>query len=149
MSNATIHIDGALVLNSLRLQTHDAPGCMDSSYLSFLVQSGIQKHPLWAYGRLAVVTYCYAHVARMSTGDLSSSLQLSLEGEVISGADSTHLLARSIHWHTSSAVRNVAEKLIMQITMQESSPEWVTRLETNSLPGEIKQAAANRRRTER
>ena len=113
MANATIRIDGALALHSLRATRPEILGLKnDASPLFFKVRAGIQEHPVWAYDRLAIVVFCYTHVARQNTGDLSGSLEVSLDGILISNGDCANVLAKSIHWHTSGAIRRVAERLI-------------------------------------
>ena len=91
--------------------------------LFFKVRAGIQEHPIWAYDRLAIVVFCYTHVARQNTGDLSGVLEVSLDGILISNGDCANVLAKSIRWHTSSAIRRVAELLIGKFVSGEVTPK--------------------------
>ena len=119
MTNATIRIDGALVLHSLRTIKQETPGLDHSAPLFLKVRAGIQEHPVWAYDRLAIVIFCYTHVARQNVGDLSSVLEVSLDGILISNGDCANVLAKSIRWHTSAAIRRVAELLITRFSSGE------------------------------
>lgn len=116
MANAIIHIDGSIVLHSLRVLSENIPSLEDDAPLLFMIRAGIQDHPVWAYGRLAVVTLSYVHVTRQTTGDLSGLLEVSLSGELVSAGQHSSVLAKSIQWHTGSAVRRVAEQMISQLT---------------------------------
>ncbi len=123
MTNAIIRIDGALALHSLRAIKPDTPGLQHDAPLFFKVRAGIQEHPVWAYDRLALVVFCYTHVARQHTGDLSGVLEVSLDGILISNGDCANVLAKSIHWHTSSAIRRVSEILIGKFVSGEITPK--------------------------
>jgi len=123
MTNATIRIDGALALHSLRAIKANTPGLENDAPLFFKVRAGIQEHPVWAYDRLAIVVFCYTHVARQNTGDLSGVLEVSLDGVLISHGNCANVLAKSIRWHTSSAIRRVSEQLIISVTSGEVTPE--------------------------
>ena len=123
MTNATIRIDGALALRSLRAIKPETPGLKHDAPLFFKVRAGIQEHPVWAYDRLAIVVFCYTHVARQHTGDLSGVLEVSLDGILISNGDCTNVLAKNIRWHTSSAIRRVAELLIGKFVSGEVTPK--------------------------
>jgi hypothetical protein len=142
MSNATIHIDGALALHSLRITTLDAPGLMNDAHLFFRVRAGIQEHPVWAYGRLAIVVFCYTHVARLHTGDLSGVLEITLDGTLISSGAHTNVLAKSVHWHTSSAIRRVAERLVAEVIAGSAPPEIFGEMQVlpNPTPSEVHEA---------
>ena len=122
MTNATIRIDGALALHSLRVMESGTSGLEDAP-LFFKVRAGLQEHPAWAYGRLATVVFCYTHVARQQTGDLSGVLEVSLDGLLISNDDCASVLAKSIRWHTSGAIRRVAELLIAKFVSGEITPK--------------------------
>ena len=123
MANAIIRIDGALSLHSLRVIRPETPGLKGDAPLFFKVRAGIQEHPVWAYDRLAIVVFCYTHVARQHTGDLSGVLEVSLDGILISNGDCANVLAKSIHWHTSGAIRRVAELLITKFASGEVTPK--------------------------
>ena len=123
MTNATIRIDGALALHSLRAIKPNTSGLENDASLFFKVRAGIQEHPVWAYDRLAIVVFCYTHVARQNTGDLSGALEVSLDGVLISHGNCANVLAKSIRWHTSSAIRRVAEQLISSFVSGEITPE--------------------------
>ena len=121
--NATIRIDGALSLHSLRTIKQEIPSLEHEIPLFFKVRAGIQEHPVWAYDRLAIVVFCYAHVARQNTGDLSGVLEVSLDGILISNDDCASVLAKSIRWHTSGAIRRVSELLIHRFISGEVTPQ--------------------------
>ncbi len=123
MTNATIRIDGALALHSLRAIKANTSGLENDVPLFFKIRAGIQEHPVWAYDRLAIVVFCYTHVARQNTGDLSGVLEVSLDGVLISQGNCANVLAKSIRWHTSSAIRRVAEQLINSFISGEITPE--------------------------
>ena len=123
MANAIIRIDGAIALHSLRATRPEILGLKnDDAPLFFKVRAGIQEHPVWAYDRLAIVIFCYTHVARQNTGDLSSMLELSLDGVLISNGDCANVLAKRIQWHTSGAIRRVAERLIGEFVAGRITP---------------------------
>jgi len=123
MTNATIRIDGALALHSLRAIKPNISGLENDAPLFFKVRAGIQEHPVWAYDRLAIVVFCYTHVARQNTGDLSGALEVSLDGVLISHGNCANVLAKSIRWHTSSAIRRVSEQLINSFISGEVTPK--------------------------
>ncbi len=123
MTNATIRIDGALALHSLRAIKPNTSGLEEDAPIFFRVRAGIQEHPVWAYDRLAIVVFCYTHVARQNTGDLSGVLEVSLDGVLISHGNCANVLAKSIRWHTSSAIRRVSEQLINNFISGEVTPK--------------------------
>ena len=123
MANATIRIDGALALHSLRAIQPETPGLQNDAPLFFKIRAGIQEHPVWAYDRLAIVVFCYTHVARQHTGDLSGSLEVSLDGILVSNGDCANVLAKTIRWHTSSAIRRVSEQLISKFVTGAITPK--------------------------
>ena len=148
MANATIRIDGALALHSSRVINSAILGLEHDAPLFFKIRAGIQEHPVWAYDRLAIVVFCYTHVARQNTGDLSSRLEVSLDGVLISNGDCAYVLAKSIHWHTSSSVRRVAEVLISKFAAGEVTPKSLGAqidVATKRPPSDIYNAAARRK----
>lgn len=123
MSNADVRIDGAVVLHSLRVVNAQVPGMTDAQPVFFKVLANIQEHPVWAYDRLAVVVFCYVHVARQYTGDLSQRLEVSISGRLISSDNCSSVLARSVHWHTAGPIRRIAEDLISRFVNGQITPE--------------------------
>ncbi len=148
--SVTTNVDGSLVLHSLRIAENKTPGLTDV-LLVFSVLSGLQEYQVWAFDRLALVVYCYAHVAMMSTGDLSDRLGLSLRGTLVSGKEKScmMLVARSIRWHTSDAVRSVAERLIGEIlngNVPESFMQGAKTLKRRTPPS-VQRAVVEKRRS--
>ena len=123
MPFATVRIDGALALHSLRVLNTNTPGMESDAPLFFMVHGGVQDHPVWAYDRLAIVVFSYVHVARQTTGDLSGLLEVSMTGQLISAGDCSSVLAKSIQWHTASSIRRVAERLIEGFVSGGMTPE--------------------------
>lgn len=148
MSNAIVRIDGAVVLHSLQVVNAEIPGLQAALPVYFKVQAAIQEHPVWAYDRLAVVVFSYVHVARLDTGDLSQRLEVSVDGNLISSNNCSSVLARSIRWHTSGAIRRVAEELIASFTSGQITPEGLgVRVNVSHKPPQaIADAAALRRK---
>lgn len=149
MSSADVRIDGAIVLHSLQVINARPPGLDAALPVYFRVQANIQEHPVWAYDRLAVVVFSYVHVARQHTGDLSRGLEVSIDGSLISSGKCSSVLARSIHWHTSGAVRRVAEELISRLTSGQITSEGLgikIKVSQEPPPHEITEAAFLRRK---
>ena len=149
MSNADVRVDGAVALHSLQVVNAQVPGMSAAMPVFFKVQAGIQEHPIWAYDRLAVVVFCYTHVARQHTGDLSQRLEVSVDGLLISSDSCSSVLARSIRWHTSGAIRRVAEELISKFMSGSVTPEKLgikMDFSTKSPPKGIVEAAQARQK---
>ena len=123
MPFATIRIDGSIVLHSLRVLNTNTPGLEGDALLLFMVRAGIQDHPIWAYGRLAIVILSYVHVARQTTGDLSGLLEVSLNGQLVSTGRFSNVLAKSIQWHTGSSVRKISEEMIARLMSGRINPD--------------------------
>jgi len=115
MSNftATFHVDGSMDCKSLQLGILMI-GSEKSPVVKGDVITDAQRHPFWALDRLAVVIHCYVLAARKLYED-PEPLQVNLAGALVSGGTSTILVARSMTWHTSAGIRNLAEQMITDL----------------------------------
>lgn len=115
MSNftATFHVDGSVDCKSLQLGILMIGGDK-SPVVKGEVITESQRHPFWALDRLAVVIHCYVLAAKQLYEN-PEPLQVNLAGVLVSGGTSTILVARSMTWHTSAGICNLAEKMITDL----------------------------------
>ncbi len=113
---ASARLDGLFVCSTLQagiLQNATSPA------VRFTVAAGVQHHPVWALDRLALVVYAYC---RASTG---SSVEVNLEGSLVSNESTSIVVANRIQWHTSRKVRTTAEQLISELALTGRLPkQW-------------------------
>jgi hypothetical protein len=120
---ATVHIDGAL--DYLSLQLGVSRGSPDMPAAKALILAGKQKHPIWAFGRLAIVMYSYATVAQKHNPKRFEPLQLNLTGMLASTEQGSCVIAHSVTWHTSDAIRGEAERMITELAgKKQSALRW-------------------------
>ena len=129
-TNATAHLDGRLVCSTLRVGVLDAG--TPTPVVTFLVIAGMQQHPVWALERLAAVIYCYCQAVRQTTpADMPPEVEVSLSANIISGPKLAALVAHDVRWHTSKAVRDLAEPMIARLTGDHS--HWKDRWPSEAL----------------
>ena len=122
-SNATAHIDGGLDCSTIRVGILDT-GQLPTPVVNFLVASGLQRHPVWALDRLAAVVYCYCQAIK-SLPNCDPHIEINLTANLVSGPQAACIVANSITWHTSKAVRNLAEPMIARMIGDHA--HWETR----------------------
>ena len=109
---ASARIDGILECHTLRVGILQAPVQL-TPVVSFYVQAGLQRHPVWALDRLAAVVYCYCQMAKEKLDD---TIEINLSANLISGSEAICMVASKITWHTSRDVRLRAERMIAEMT---------------------------------
>ena len=119
---ATSNIDGGLDCSSLCIGILDS--IPDSPIIKAMVIAGQQAHPIWAIDRLAVVIYCYVQSANYHYPDGPLPIQVNVRSSLISNDITTCVMAGSLSWHTSEAIRADAERLIAKMT---SDAQLITR----------------------
>ncbi len=107
---ASARIDGVLDFDAVRFGILDTPG-QPTPVVNFFVVAGPQRHPVWALDRLAAVVYCYCKAVGEPDGK-NGHIELNLTGNLVSGMDTSCVVASSINWHTSAEIRRRAEGLI-------------------------------------
>ena len=122
-SNATAHIDGGLDCTTIRVGILDT-GPLPTPVATFLVTSGLQNHPIWALDRLAAVVYCYCQAIK-SLPNCLQIIEINLTANLVSGPQAACIVANSITWHTSKAVRDLAEPAIARMIGDHA--RWETR----------------------
>ncbi|MBI1793375.1 MAG: hypothetical protein HYR70_04200 [Chloroflexi bacterium] len=111
---ATSHIDGGL--DCSRLSIGILKSTPDTPIAKAVVIAGLQAHTIWALDRLAIVIYCYAQSAKKHYQYHLNPVQVNISGALVSDRDNCIVVARSITWHTSEAIRTDAERLIAELT---------------------------------
>jgi hypothetical protein len=115
---ATVHIDGMLDCTILKV------GLLQASFqpipvTKFYVIAGVQRHPIWAIERLAIVVYCYCQAAKANQAKLCPDeivgIEMNLSANLVSGTESNCVVASSILWHTSTKIRRTAETMIGEL----------------------------------
>jgi hypothetical protein len=108
------HIDGGLDCSSL------SKGILrsmpDSPIVKAMVIAGKQAHPIWAMDRLALVIYSYVQSAKYHYPRGPLPIQVNIRGSLVSNESTSCIVADSIIWHTSEAIRSDAERLIAKLT---------------------------------
>lgn len=110
---ATSHIDGGLDCSSLVIGV--LKSLPDTPVIKAMIIAGKQKHPIWALGRLALVMYCYSMIARKHYPKQLEPVQLNIFGTLISNERGSCVVAQSVAWHTSDAIRSEAERMIREM----------------------------------
>ncbi len=125
---ATSHIDGGLDCSSLAIGVlKSAPNI---PMVKAIVIAGKQKHPVWALGRLALVIYCFAATARKYYPKYLEPVQLNITGTLVSNESLSCVVAQSVVWHTSDAIRSEAERMISELANGSRLTEhWPSKLE--------------------
>ena len=109
---SSVHFDGELSAAHLQRGVIETPG-HPTPVVSFQVVAGLQAHPVWALDRLAIVVSCYCQAARQLKGsETGEFLQVNVQGTLVSNEHTSITVASSIHWHTSKAIRDLAERMI-------------------------------------
>lgn len=114
-SYAVIHLDG-MVLCDVQIGVLLASS---SPVAKFMVAAGHQRHPIWALDRVAVTVYAYCKSARTHGHE---AIQANITGALLSNESVSSVLARSMIWHTSAAVRADAEREIAALLNGASWP---------------------------
>ncbi len=128
ISYATSHIDGGL--NCSNLSIGILKSMSDSPIVKAMVIAGQQAHPIWALDRLAVVIYCYVESTKYHYPRRPMSIQVNVRSSLISNASTSCIVADSIIWHTSEAIRADAERLIFKLTSgSQLITHWPTKTE--------------------
>ena len=140
---ATSHIDGGLDCSSLSIGI--LKSMPDSPILKAMVIAGQQAHPIWALDRLALVIYCYVQSAKYHYPRGLQPIQVNIRSSLISNASTSCIVADSIIWHTSEAIRADAERLIVKLTSEAHlTTHWPTKTEmTLPVNGETLRVARN------
>ncbi len=122
---ATSHIDGGLDCSSLEIGVlKSAP---DIPAIKAMIIAGKQRHPVWAIGKLALVIYSYANIAKKHYPKQLEPVQLNIFGTLVSDERGSSIIAQSVTWHTSEAIRSEAELLISQLASRSRlSAYWPT-----------------------
>ena len=110
---ATSHIDGGLDCSSLSIGI--LKSVPDSPIVKAMVIAGIQAHPIWALDRLALVIYSYVEAAKYHHPSGPLPIQVNVRGSIISDESTSCIVADSIYWHTSEAIRVDAERIITKL----------------------------------
>ena len=111
---AISHIDGGLDCSSLSIGI--LKFMPDSPIIKAMVIAGKQAHPIWAMDRLALVIYSYVQSAKYHYPRGPLPIQVNIRGSLVSNESTSCIVADSIIWHTSEAIRSDAERLIAQLT---------------------------------
>lgn len=106
-SYAIVHLDGMVLDVQIGVLL-----AYSSPVAKFMVVAGHQWHPVWALDRVAVTVYAYFKSARAHGYE---SVQASITGTLLSNESVSNVLARSMTWHTSAAVRADAEREIAHL----------------------------------
>ena len=117
---AAAHIDGTLDCQTMKVGILQAP-LQPTPVAFFRVVAGLQRHPVWAIDRLAVVVYCYYQSALNYN---QPAIEINLTGNLVSGTEAVCVIASKITWHTSREIRHWAEAKVS--AMCEGS-QWVNR----------------------
>lgn len=127
---ATSHIDGGLDCSSLSIGI--LKSMPDTPIAKVMAIAGQQAHPIWALDRLALVIYCYVQSAKYHYPRGPLPIQVNVRSSLISNASTSCIVADSIIWHTSEAIRSNAERLIAKLA---SNPcliaNWPSKNEMN------------------
>ncbi len=79
----------------------------------FRLTAGIQSHPVRAIERLAFVVYCYYKTAK----DLQEPfIDVAVKYTLVSGSESSLIMAKAINWYTSPEIRHKAEIKLGEMT---------------------------------
>ena len=125
---ATAHIDGGLDCISLSIGI--LKSMPDSPIVKAMVIAGRQAHPIWALDRLALVIYCYVQSAKFHYPGGPQPIQVNVRSSLISSESTSCIVADSIMWHTSEAIRADAERLIAKLTSDARlTSRWPTKNE--------------------
>jgi hypothetical protein len=138
---ATSHIDGGLDCSSLSIGI--LKSVPDSPIVKAMVIAGQQAHPIWALDRLALVIYGYVQSAKYHYPRGPLPIQVNVRSSLISNASTSCIVADSIIWHTSEAIRSDAERLIVKLSSDARlTTQWPSKTEM-SLPiqGEARRVA--------
>jgi hypothetical protein len=104
----------------------------DTPIAKVMAIAGQQAHPIWALDRLALVIYCYVQSAKYHYPRGPLPIQVNVRSSLISNASTSCIVADSIIWHTSEAIRSNAERLIAKLA---SNPcliaNWPSKNEMN------------------
>jgi hypothetical protein len=129
---AISHIDGGLECSSLSMGI--LKSMPDSPMVKATVIAGKQAHPIWAMDRLALVIYSYAQSAKYHYPRGPLPIQVNIRGLLVSNENTSCIVADSIIWHTSEAIRSDAERLIATLTSDARlTSHWLAKTEM-SLP---------------
>ncbi len=79
----------------------------------FRLAAGIQSHPVRAIDRLAFVVYCYYEVAEQLKVRF---IDVAVKYTLVSGSETSVIMAQSIHWFTSAEIRRQAEIKLGEMT---------------------------------
>jgi hypothetical protein len=122
------HIDGGLDCSSLSIGI--LKSVPDSPILKAMVIAGKQAHPIWALDRLALVIYSYVEAAKYHYPRGPLPIQVNIRSSLISNERTSCIVADSIYWHTSEAIRVDAERLIAKMTSAaRMTTHWPTKTE--------------------
>jgi len=125
---ATSHIDGGLDCSSLSIGI--LKSMPDSPIVKAMVIAGNQAHPIWALDRLALVIYCYVEAAKYHYPRGPLPIQVNVRSSLVSNESTSCIVADSIIWHTSEAIRADAERLIATLTSAALlTTHWPTKTE--------------------
>ncbi len=125
---ATSHIDGGLDCSSLSIGI--LKSMPDSPIIKAMVIAGQQAHPIWALDRLALVIYSYIQSAKYHYPRGPLPIQVNIRSSLISNVSTSCVVADSIIWHTSEAIRADAERLIAKMTSDAHlTTHWPTKTE--------------------
>ena len=120
---AMSHIDGGLDCSSLSIGI--LKFMPDSPIVKAMVIAGKQAHPIWAMDRLALVIYSYVQSAKYHYPRGPLPIQVNIRGSLVSNESTSCIVADSIIWHTSEAIRSDAERLIAKMTSDTSlTTQW-------------------------
>jgi len=111
---ATSHIDGGLDCSNLSIGI--LKSVPDSPIVKAMVIAGQQAHPIWALDRLALVIYCYVQSAKYHYPRGPLPIQVNVRSSLISNSVTSCIVADSIIWHTSEAIRLDAERLMAKLS---------------------------------
>lgn len=125
---ASSHIDGGLDCSSLSIGI--LKSLPDSPMVKAMIIAGRQAHPIWALDRLAVVIYCYAQSALRHYPRGPQPIQVNIIGTLVSSNNTSCVVARSVTWHTSEAIRVDAERAISLLVADANlTTRWPTQVE--------------------
>jgi hypothetical protein len=79
----------------------------------FRLAADVQSHPIRAINRLALVVHCYCKAAEQQQEPF---LDVAVNYTLVSGSESSVIMAKAINWYTSPELRRMAEANLAEMT---------------------------------
>jgi hypothetical protein len=117
---ANARFDGYLVFDSVQAGMVKI-GMSSAPVVRFNVVTGIQRHPVFALDKLAIVIFSYCKAAQeLCMND--TQLQTSWTASWVSTDNYSNLVATHVEWHTSPKVRVAAQRMLAEF--ESGRPSW-------------------------